>query len=215
MHSSSLSCAGTSKAHSLPASSQPIPINIPMFYATHRISNVLYCSIIYHLESKNHTYVLHVIHICLKITYVYAYICLCLCHMHSCLFISIYMSYSYEFIVNIIIIIHVLASPRIWEQPQFIAMFSHSSHELWSSVMLYKVLGIGMKKHMEKNTYRSPFPPWKRNYSNCKNKALISMYFPFELPEKLWSSIVFFEIIEKKKLGILYPGEKMQNWKKQ
>jgi hypothetical protein len=148
MHSSSLSCAGTSKAHSLPASSQPIPINIPMFYATHRISNVLYCSIIYHLESKNHTYVLHVIHICLKITYVYAYICLCLCHMHSCLFISIYMSYSYEFIVNIIIIIHVLASPRIWEQPQFIAMFSHSSHELWSSVMLYKVLGIGMKKHM-------------------------------------------------------------------
>ena len=143
-------------------------------------------------------------------THTFAYVYVICIHVYSYLSICL----IHEFIVNIIIIIiiHVLASPRIWEQPQFIAMFSHSSHELWSSVMLYKVLGIGMKKHMEKNTYRSPFPPWKRNYSNCKNKAFISMYFPFELPEKLWSSMVFF-IIEKK-LGILYPGEKMQNWKK-
>ena len=123
-------------------------------------------------------------------THTFAYVYVICIHVYSYLSICL----IHEFIVNIIIIIiiHVLASPRIWEQPQFIAMFSHSSHELWSSVMLYKVLGIGMKKHMEKNTYRSPFPPWKRNYSNCKNKAFISMYFPFELPEKLWSSIVFF-----------------------
>ena len=81
-------------------------------------------------------------------THTFAYVYVICIHVYSYLSICL----IHEFIVNIIIIIiiHVLASPRIWEQPQFIAMFSHSSHELWSSVMLYKVLGIGMKKHMEK-----------------------------------------------------------------
>ena len=143
-------------------------------------------------------------------THTFAYVYVICVHVYSYLSICL----IHEFIVNIIIIIiiHVLASPRIWEQPQFIAMFSHSSHELWSSVMLYKVLGIGMKKHMEKNTYRSPFPPWKRNYSNCKNKAFISMYFPFELPEKLWSSIVF--LLSKKNSGYCILGKKCKIEKK-
>ena len=63
-----------------------------------------------------------------------------------------------------------------------------------------------------KNTYRSPFPPWKRNYSNCKNKAFISMYFPFELPEKLWSSIVF--LLSKKNSGYCILGKKCKIEKK-